>query len=38
MCRCSEILAEPLIPYEDDDVTRLILDTHDAAAFAAIAP
>ncbi len=33
----SEILARPLIPYESDDVTRLILDTHDAAAFARIA-
>ena len=31
------ILAEPLIPYEDDDVTRLILDRHDASAFATIA-
>lgn len=31
------ILAEPLIPYEDDDVTRLILDRHDARAFAPIA-
>jgi ethanolamine ammonia-lyase large subunit len=30
------ILAEPLIPYEDDEVTRLIVDTHDASAFAAI--
>ena len=29
------ILAEPLIPYEDDEVTRLILDTHDARAFRA---
>ena len=27
---------EPLIPYEDDEVTRLIVDTHDAEAFAAI--
>ncbi len=27
-------LDEPLVPYEDDEVTRLILDTHDAAAFA----
>ena len=33
----ARFLAEPLIPYEADDVTRLILDTHDAAAFAAIA-
>jgi ethanolamine ammonia-lyase large subunit len=27
-------LTEHLIPYEQDDVTRLIVDTHDAAAFA----
>ena len=33
----KEILAKPLILYEDDDVTRLILDTHDATAFAEIA-
>jgi ethanolamine ammonia-lyase large subunit len=33
----AEILAEPLIGYEDDEVTRLIIDTHDTAAFAAIA-
>ncbi|GJD94083.1 ethanolamine ammonia-lyase subunit EutB [Methylobacterium iners] len=32
----AEILARPLIPYEEDDVTRLILDTHDAAAFSDI--
>ena len=31
------ILAEPLIPYEEDEVTRLIVDTHDVAAFAPIA-
>ncbi|MGY4303018.1 ethanolamine ammonia-lyase large subunit [Bradyrhizobium sp. USDA 4369] len=30
-------LDEPLIPYETDEVTRLILDSHDAAAFAAVA-
>ncbi|MBX9992917.1 ethanolamine ammonia-lyase subunit EutB, partial [Phreatobacter oligotrophus] len=30
-------LAEPLVPYETDEVTRLILDRHDAAAFAPIA-
>jgi ethanolamine ammonia-lyase large subunit len=30
-------LAEPLIPYESDDVTRLICDSHDATAFAPIA-
>src|SRR5580700_10707131 len=28
-------LAEPIIPYETDEVTRLICDSHDAAAFAA---
>jgi ethanolamine ammonia-lyase large subunit len=26
-------LEEPVVPYESDEVTRLILDTHDAAAF-----
>ncbi len=31
------ILAEPLILYENDDVTRLILDRHDTRAFGAIA-
>ena len=30
-------LTEHLIPYEQDDVTRLIIDTHDADAFAPIA-
>jgi ethanolamine ammonia-lyase large subunit len=25
------------VPYEDDDVTRLIINTHDAAAFAPVA-
>lgn len=30
-------LAEPLIPYEDDEVTRLICDSHDSAAFAPVA-
>lgn len=30
------ILAEPLIPYDEDEVTRLILDTHDPLAFAEI--
>ena len=33
----KRILAEPLIPYEEDDVTRLILDGHDAKAFGPIA-
>src|SRR5260370_25182196 len=28
------LLADAVVPYEDDDVTRLILDTHDAPAFA----
>jgi ethanolamine ammonia-lyase large subunit len=30
-------LAEPVIPYETDDVTRLICDSHDTAAFTPIA-
>ena len=30
-------LAEAVIPYEDDEITRLILDTHDARAFAPVA-
>ncbi|MEJ2676689.1 MAG: ethanolamine ammonia-lyase subunit EutB, partial [Acidihalobacter sp.] len=30
-------LDEALIPYEEDEVTRLILDTHDAAAFEPVA-
>ncbi len=33
----TAFLAEPVIPYETDDVTRLILDTHDAGAFAPVA-
>jgi ethanolamine ammonia-lyase large subunit len=33
----SHFLDEALIPYEDDDVTRLILDSHDRAAFAPVA-
>ncbi|MEF3365831.1 ethanolamine ammonia-lyase subunit EutB [Methylocystis sp. 9N] len=33
----STFLKEPLIPYEDDEVTRLILDTHEGEAFAPIA-
>jgi ethanolamine ammonia-lyase large subunit len=32
----SRFLEEALVPYEDDDVTRLILDGHDAAAFASV--
>jgi ethanolamine ammonia-lyase large subunit len=31
-----EILDNPLIPYEHDEVTRLIIDTHDKTAFQAI--
>ncbi len=31
-------LDEALVPYEDDEVTRLIIDGHDAAAFASVAP
>ncbi len=30
----TTFLLQPLIPYEQDEVTRLILDEHDAAAFA----
>lgn len=33
----SRFLSEPLIPYESDDVTRLIIDSHDADAFSPIA-
>lgn len=29
-------IEEPLVPYEIDEVTRLIIDTHDGAAFAPI--
>ena len=36
-CRCAHFLAEAVIPYEADEVTRLILDSHDAAAFAPVA-
>jgi len=31
------ILADPVVPYESDEVTRLICDTHDTAAFAPVA-
>lgn len=30
-------LAEPLIPYETDEITRLIVDAHDASAFSVVA-
>ena len=33
----SQFLNEAIIPYEDDEVTRLILDSHDRAAFAPVA-
>ncbi len=33
----ATILAEPIVPYETDEVTRLIADSHDAAAFAPVA-
>jgi ethanolamine ammonia-lyase large subunit len=33
----TRFLDEPLVPYETDEVTRLILDTHDNTAFAPIA-
>jgi ethanolamine ammonia-lyase large subunit len=32
----KRFLDEPVIPYEDDDVTRLIVDGHNAAAFAPV--
>jgi len=32
----SAFLAEAVVPYEEDDVTRLILDSHDKAAFAPV--
>jgi len=30
----ATFLSDPLVPYEDDEVTRLIVDSHDSAAFA----
>jgi len=33
----KDLLTDALLPYEEDEVTRLILDSHDAAAFAPIA-
>jgi ethanolamine ammonia-lyase large subunit len=32
----ATFLNEALVPYEEDEVTRLIVDTHDAAAFARV--
>lgn len=33
----SLFLSEALVPYEEDEVTRLIIDSHDRSAFASIA-
>jgi ethanolamine ammonia-lyase large subunit len=33
----AAFLEEPVIPYEVDEVTRLIFDTHDASAFLSVA-
>src|ERR1700747_807991 len=33
----AQFLNEAVVPYEDCEVTRLILDGHDAAAFAPVA-
>jgi ethanolamine ammonia-lyase large subunit len=33
----KRFLEEPVIPYESDEVTRLILDSHDPPAFAPVA-
>lgn len=30
----TRFLDEALVPYEEDEVTRLIIDTHDSQAFA----
>ena len=32
----KQFLNEAVVPYEDDEVTRLIVDSHDAPAFAAV--
>src|SRR6478752_2755108 len=32
----KQFLNEAVIPYEDDEVTRLILDSHEAPAFTAV--
>jgi len=34
--RLAHFLEEQVVPYETDEVTRLIVDTHDTAAFAPI--
>src|SRR3954465_4375089 len=33
----TTFLQEPVVPYETDEVTRLIIDSHDRTAFATIA-
>ena len=33
----ATFLSDSVVPYEDDEVTRLILDEHDAQAFATVA-
>jgi ethanolamine ammonia-lyase large subunit len=33
----TALLEQPVVPYEEDEVTRLIVDTHDRAAFAPVA-
>src|SRR5947208_2984242 len=33
----TRFLQEAVVPYEEDEVTRLILDSHDTSAFAPIA-
>jgi ethanolamine ammonia-lyase large subunit len=33
----TQFLHEAVVPYEDDEVTRLVIDSHDAAAFAPVA-
>jgi ethanolamine ammonia-lyase large subunit len=32
----ARFLSDALVPYEEDEVTRLIVDTHDATAFAPV--
>src|SRR6266853_311704 len=32
----KQFLHETVIPYEDDEITRLIVDTHDLSAFAGV--
>ena len=31
------LIEDPVLPYETDEITRLIIDSHDGDAFAAIA-